>query len=265
MASTESDLQTDLRKRARRRLLGAIALALTAAIVLPVVMDHEPRPPAQDIAVRIPPRESLPPLASPARVEPDEADAPALVPPPDSEPAAGGTRGASVPRSDASRPAVDAVTPPARPEPARTEGAKPDAAKPAPLRPEPAKAEAVRPDAGKADVPRSDPAKAQSARPGGEQKTETSATEAARAAAVLDGKASYALQLGVFSDAANVAKLRARAKELGFASFTEEVKLADGQTRTRVKVGPFSNRASAESAQRKLEAAGLRSMLSPRP
>jgi DedD protein len=152
-----------------------------------------------------------------------------------------------------------------RPETARVEGAKPDAAKPAPLRPEAARPELVRPDAGKAEVPKPDPVKAQPARPVVEQKTESAATEAARAAAVLDGKASYALQLGVFSDAANVAKLRARAKELGFPSFTEEVKLADGQTRTRVKVGPFASRASAESAQRKLEAAGLRSMLSPRP
>lgn len=57
---------------------------------------------------------------------------------------------------------------------------------------------------------------------------------------------------------------RSRAKELGFASFTEDVKLADGQTRTRVKVGPFSSRTAAEAAQRKLEAAGMRSMIAPR-
>ncbi|WP_413770431.1 SPOR domain-containing protein [Vibrio vulnificus] len=43
------------------------------------------------------------------------------------------------------------------------------------------------------------------------------------------------------------------------------MKLADGQTRTRVKVGPFSSRQAAEAAQRKLEAAGLRSMIAPRP
>lgn len=229
MASTDSDLQTDLRKRARRRLLGAIALALTAAIVLPIVMDHEPRPPAQDIAVRIPPRDAAPPLASPARDAQPDADAAEPAPPPappDSEPL------------PASRPEAPKPAPVVKPEPPKPA----DAAKPAP-KPE-ARSEPVKPAA----------------------KAEPSPTEAARAAAVLDGKAtSFALQLGVFSDAANVAKLRARAKELGFASFTEDVKLADGQTRTRVKVGPFSSRAAAEAAQRKLEAAGMRSMIAPRP
>ncbi|MBC7205554.1 MAG: SPOR domain-containing protein [Methyloversatilis sp.] len=231
MASTDSDLQTDLRKRARRRLLGAIALALTAAIVLPIVMDHEPRPPAQDIAVRIPPRDAAPPLASPARDAHPDADAAEPAPPPappDSEPLPAS-------RNEAPKPAP--VVKPEAPKPQPAEAAKP--APKAEVRPEPVKPVA---------------------------KPEPSPTEAARAAAVLDGKAtSFALQLGVFSDAANVAKLRTRAKELGFASFTEDVKLADGQTRTRVKVGPFSSRAAAEAAQRKLEAAGMRSMIAPRP
>ena len=230
MASTDSDLQTDLRKRARRRLLGAIALALTAAIVLPIVMDHEPRPPAQDIAVRIPPRDAAPPLASPARdAQPDtDTTEPAPPPaPPDSEPLPAS-------RSEAPKPAP--VVKPEAPKPPPAEPAKP-APKPE------AKPEPVKPVA----------------------KPVPSPTEAARAAALLDGQATaFALQLGVFSDAANVAKLRSRAKELGFASFTEDVKLADGQTRTRVKVGPFSSRAAAESAQRKLEAAGMRSMIAPR-
>ena len=50
--SPDADLQ--LKKRARRRLLGAVALALFAVIVLPMVMDREPRPSAPDIQVRIP-------------------------------------------------------------------------------------------------------------------------------------------------------------------------------------------------------------------
>ncbi|MBL8468694.1 SPOR domain-containing protein [Methyloversatilis discipulorum] len=230
MASTDSDLQTDLRKRARRRLLGAIALALTAAIVLPIVMDHEPRPPAQDIAVRIPSRDAVPPLASPVReAQPDTEPAPPPAPP-DSEPLP-----ASRPEVPKPTPAAPAVKPEA-PKPPPAESAKPTP------KPE-AKPEPVKPVA----------------------KPVPSPTEAARAAALLDGQATaFALQLGVFSDAANVAKLRSRAKELGFASFTEDVKLADGQTRTRVKVGPFSSRTAAEAAQRKLEAAGMRSMIAPR-
>lgn len=48
------DDDTQLKKRARRRLIGAVALALFAAIVLPMVMDHQPAPPLKDIQVRIP-------------------------------------------------------------------------------------------------------------------------------------------------------------------------------------------------------------------
>ncbi|MBI3093905.1 MAG: SPOR domain-containing protein [Rhodocyclales bacterium] len=50
--SPDADLQ--LKKRARRRLVGAAALALFAVLVLPMVMDREPRPLNQDIQVRIP-------------------------------------------------------------------------------------------------------------------------------------------------------------------------------------------------------------------
>jgi DedD protein len=59
---TENDISADpelqLKKRARRRLVGAAALALLAVIVLPMVMDHDPRPPVQDIQVKIPSRET---------------------------------------------------------------------------------------------------------------------------------------------------------------------------------------------------------------
>jgi DedD protein len=231
VASPDPDLQTDLRKRARRRLLGAIALALTAAIVLPIVMDHEPRQPAQDIAVRIPSRDNAPPLASPARIEVPDAEDAIPPPPPDSEPV----------------PAVPPVAPPKPPVSVKAE----------PVKPPPVKAEVSKPETPKPEVPKSETPKVEPSKP--------AAADASRAAALLDGKTGpIALQLGVFSDAANVAKLRARAKELGFASFTEDVKLADGQTRTRVKVGPFASRAAAEAAQHKLEAAGMRSMLAPR-
>lgn len=60
--STDPELQ--LKKRARRRLVGAAALALLAIIVLPMLMDQEPRPPVQDIQVQIPSQESMPPKAA---------------------------------------------------------------------------------------------------------------------------------------------------------------------------------------------------------
>ena len=54
VTGTAPDTDLQLKKRARRRLVGAAALALLAVIVLPLVMDHEPRPPVQDIQMRIP-------------------------------------------------------------------------------------------------------------------------------------------------------------------------------------------------------------------
>lgn len=49
-----ADASIQQKKRARRRLIGAAALALLAAIVLPMVMDHQPAAPLKDIQVRIP-------------------------------------------------------------------------------------------------------------------------------------------------------------------------------------------------------------------
>ncbi|MBC7499961.1 MAG: SPOR domain-containing protein, partial [Herminiimonas sp.] len=42
------------KKRARRRLVGAVALVLAVIIGLPMVLDSEPKPLADDIAIQIP-------------------------------------------------------------------------------------------------------------------------------------------------------------------------------------------------------------------
>jgi len=64
-AGMQTDEATLLKKRARRRLIGAVALALFAAIILPMVMDHQPAPPLKDIQVRIPsPDEGAPQKAA---------------------------------------------------------------------------------------------------------------------------------------------------------------------------------------------------------
>lgn len=52
MADSE-DVNT-LKRRGRRRLVGAIALVLAAVIVLPMVFDSEPRSSAPPVSVRIP-------------------------------------------------------------------------------------------------------------------------------------------------------------------------------------------------------------------
>ncbi|MFL6582022.1 MAG: SPOR domain-containing protein [Burkholderiales bacterium] len=55
MATAIRDEELQLKKRARRRLVGAIALVLLIVVFLPMVLDSEPKPLNQDIAISIPP------------------------------------------------------------------------------------------------------------------------------------------------------------------------------------------------------------------
>jgi DedD protein len=58
MAEQQQDVET-LKRRGRRRLVGAVALVLAAVIVLPMVFD-EPAPVAPPVSVRIPGEDETP-------------------------------------------------------------------------------------------------------------------------------------------------------------------------------------------------------------
>ena len=45
----------EMKRKARRRLVGAVVLALAAAIVLPMLLEKEPQPLGDDVSVQIPP------------------------------------------------------------------------------------------------------------------------------------------------------------------------------------------------------------------
>ena len=70
-----------LKRRARRRLVGAIALVVLIIVVLPVILDQQPRPVPQALTVQIPAQDGgpfktrvLPPLqSSPATPQKSEA------------------------------------------------------------------------------------------------------------------------------------------------------------------------------------------------
>ena len=109
MARAISDEELQLKRRARRRLIGAIVLVAAMVVVLPMVLDTEPRPVSQNITVRIP--------------SPDaNAFAPKPAPAPVSKPAAG--------KSTASEAAAKAAAPAGSQEAPKTV-AQPEAAKPA--------------------------------------------------------------------------------------------------------------------------------------
>lgn len=54
MAKELTDDELNLRRKARRRLIGASALTLAVVVILPMVLDSEPKPDTQDIDLRIP-------------------------------------------------------------------------------------------------------------------------------------------------------------------------------------------------------------------
>ena len=54
MARTISDEEIQLKRRARRRLIGAVVLVTAIVVVLPMVLDSEPKPVGREISVRIP-------------------------------------------------------------------------------------------------------------------------------------------------------------------------------------------------------------------
>ena len=87
MAKSVSEEELQLKKRARRRLIGAIALVAAVTAVLPMILDSEPKPGPQDISIQIPSPEpkgtavakvapSVPPKAeTPAKSEAEKVEA----------------------------------------------------------------------------------------------------------------------------------------------------------------------------------------------
>jgi len=54
MARAISDEELQIKRRARRRLIGAIVLVIAIVVVLPMVLDSEPRVSSQSVSVQIP-------------------------------------------------------------------------------------------------------------------------------------------------------------------------------------------------------------------
>lgn len=220
-SSLPDDPDLDLKKRARRRLVGASALALLAVIVLPMVMDQEPRTESQDIQIRIPSQEPGAHNVASRIVVADEP-APPQHPPAEAEPIAiaPGGAGPAAAVTNTKTPAK------AEPEPA-----------PAPSAPQTA--------AKKADTPA-----ARNEASSAKEKT-AQAAERARAMALLNEE-QWIIQLGAYQNQSTVRSLQAKLKELGYPSYTESIDTPKGQS-TRVRCGPFPSREAAEKAHARLK------------
>ena len=60
MAKAISSEELLLKKRARRRLVGAIALVLIVVVFLPMILDNEPRQMSQDVSIHISGAQNIP-------------------------------------------------------------------------------------------------------------------------------------------------------------------------------------------------------------
>ena len=99
-----------VRKRAKHRLIGAAVLVLVGVVGFPLLFDSQPRPIPVDIAIEIPARQSVKPLATatPASATPAPSAAPAT-PAPDPAPVAPPAAVASVTPAATPVPAVPSV------------------------------------------------------------------------------------------------------------------------------------------------------------
>ncbi|HUQ28236.1 MAG TPA: SPOR domain-containing protein [Usitatibacter sp.] len=66
MATTASNEASEIRRRGRRRLIGAIALVVLAVVFVPMILDSEPRPKRTEPSLEIPAKDNVPPLPAPA-------------------------------------------------------------------------------------------------------------------------------------------------------------------------------------------------------
>jgi DedD protein len=66
MATNASPEASEIRRRGRRRLIGAIVLVVLAVVFVPMILDSEPRQKRAEPSLEIPPKDKVAPLPPPA-------------------------------------------------------------------------------------------------------------------------------------------------------------------------------------------------------
>jgi len=229
-----SDDEVQLRRRARRRLIGAVTLVTVMVVALPMLLDGEPKQSGQDIVINIPPQTSgsdfsskIVPVPEQPASKQEHTPAPVLAPtaPAAPQPSQPTAKKPETPptRNEEKNPAVPPATQPAKTE--ETGGKKPAAmAVEAPPKPK----EVAPQDKRKDEKP---------------------------VAAKHDGGL-YVIQLGAFANAANAKDRQAKLTALKVKFYTETVKTPSGD-KLRVRAGPYASRQEAERVQAKLKASGI--------
>jgi DedD protein len=248
------------KQRARRRLVGAIAMVVAAVVILPMVLDSHPKPVTDDIAIDIPNRPAPKAAAddedtqagvAPDNPAPDSANsslAASGVAPAPAAPATAnvmtqqGSNAASAGKSSKPQtPAVAANTSPAAPAtptPAPVKAAKPIKTPAAPIQ-----------SAANQTLNSTNSANS----------TDAAAADADSGTPASPPGSRFAVQLGAFPDDASAKAWAVKLKAAGVPAYTERRKQTDGTTQTLLRAGPFADRAAATAAIAKVRAAGLTS------
>jgi len=259
MARSVSDEEIVLKKRARRRLIGAIALVTLVVVLLPMFLDSDPRPLNQEINIQIPDQSTQ----FSSRV--------ATVPPAPGGATAGS--GSKTPESskpvsrETEKPTAEAETKAAELEKsaleqerraaeeraARAESAQKPESKPAP---KPESKPAPKPEPKTAAKPE------QKATVKPEPKPEPKATAESPREKETGGEG-FIVQVAALTDVDKAKALRGKIAESGLRAYTEVIRTAKGEV-TRVRVGPFASREAAQKATEELKKLGLSGVVAPR-
>ncbi|MEO5765911.1 MAG: SPOR domain-containing protein [Casimicrobiaceae bacterium] len=252
-----ADLNVDeLRRRARRRLVGAVVVALVAAVVVPMLLESDPKPLGESVAVKIPPVDDgrfVNRLTEGTTTRPADAAAAKTDPAP----------------KDTRKPASDAdnaiATPPAKPPKYDTQIAadKPVPAVPSATRAPEAKEPAPPKTAPKAE-PRAEPKAEPKTEPRPEPKSESKGAAGVAASSAANGatRDGFSVQLAAFSDDKGANALANRLKLGGYPAYTEALKTSRG-TLWRVRVGPYPTREAANGMRDKLKTEGQNGIVAP--
>ena len=231
MATPISEEELQLKKRARRRLIGAIALVTVVAVFLPMILDHEQKSVNQDISIQIPSQNAGVFTSKIVQsVAANKAGSPATEPAPAAAPV----------ETQKVAPTAQPVRAAAKsPEPAIVKTPEPEA------KPKPKVKVPVVVDAEAAPTPP----------PAVEAKTEAKSKPKPAKTAATDIPG-YVVQIAALADPGKAKLLSEQIVAAGVKGYTEVVPTSNGDV-TRVRAGPFSSRESAEKARDRLKAAGL--------
>ena len=223
-----NEQELNLKKRARRRLVGAIVLVILMLIILPkVLQDRAALAPQAAIKISMPEAKLNQQIA--AKIEPAAVGQASFV---------------VEPEASISAAPLDA-------EPAVAVDDNSD--KQAKLEADKQKAPEVKASESKVSEAKASEAKISAT-------SAKSVTKSAETKDAAEQTGRFAIQVGVYSNAANVKQLQDKLTQAGYASHTEKITTNNGD-KIRLRAGKFSSRQDAVSALNKLQQLQLPGMV----